>query len=377
MKMRKIVLLTALLPLLGGCDEQRDLYDTSNAVMHIEGSWARSLNQPGMMDATALLYKDGGIQKEILSRPNGATAPVTRGDYDVVLFNGVMESEQELNLNHVHFRGTDRLETFEVYAAEGRPNSRLTRVEGEYIASNEMELFTFGHTRVSVDRDREYYLKYKDGRNGYPEMENYVAATVEMEPRAMSFRFQVRLTNLVNPRSVRSVSAALRGFVGSVYLPKDGERPKAGISATHHVTLSPPPGSRTRAEDGLEIGTLQSPPFVTFGPRLPEDGDPAGLPARGEYFLDPVFVLTDGTEYRPGEPIDITAQINGAVGRICEHHSSDSRTDIAQDENLFELTIDSPIVLPTPAAGGAQVDVTPWEDDEVVIIWVGRDGKVD
>ncbi len=292
--MKKILALCGGVLLLVGCDKQRDLYDTSNTLLHIEGSWTRSLNQENMLDATVLLYKDGEIKKEFLSRPNGVTTRVTRGRYDVVTFNGVMESENVTNLDHVHFRGTDRLESFEAYAEEGRPNSRLSRAEGEYIASNEMELLTFVHTGVDVDGESLYYLKYRNGKNGYPEIVDHVEGKVEVVPRAMSYRFRVIITNLANPRSARSATAALRGFRGSVFVPRNGEPPRTGFPATHHLNLTSPSGRRIVTDgEGLETGALQSPPFVTFGPPL--DVDPTG-----RYTFDPVFVLVDGTEYRMG-----------------------------------------------------------------------------
>ncbi len=356
--------------LLTGCTEHRDLYDTSNTAIHIEGSWAHSLNEHNMLNATVLLYKDGEIKKEFLSRPNGVTTRVASGNYDVVVFNGVMDSEDQTNLNHVHFRGSDRLETFEVYAAEGRPSSRLSRADDEYIASNEMELFTFTHAEIPVEGQKGYFLKYKDGQNGYPDVEYHIEGTVEMTPRAMSYRFQVRLNQIVNPQSARSMTAALRGFAGSIYLPRQGDKPRPGMSATHHVAFTQPAGTRTRSEEGVEVGMLQSPSFVTFGPRLPEN--PGALPESGEYFLDPVIVLADNTEFRLEQPLDITPQVNEAILRLHDHHSDDLSTDLAHDENLFTIEIDEPIVLPVLDPGKI-VDVEPWEDDEVVIVWIGRD----
>ena len=369
--MKRIIFFAFLVSLSAGCDEHRDLYDTSNTVLYIEGSWRQSLNQPSMLDATVLLYKDGEIKKEFLSRPNGLTTRVTRGRYDIVTFNGVMRSEEVTNLNHVYFRGTDRLETFEAYAAEGRPISRLTRADGEYIASNEMDVLTFIHKQVFVEGERRYYLKYRDGANGYPEKVDYAEGTVEVVPRAMSYRFQVKLTNLVNPRGARSVAGAVRGFAGSVFMPREGEKPTRGFQATHHVALSPPVGSRTRTgENGQEVGMLQSPVFVTFGPPL--SGNPGQLPASGVYFFDPVIVLIDNSEFRLEQPIDITPQVNEAILRLHSHHSGDSTTDIALEENLFTIQIDEPVVLPVLDPGKV-VEVEPWEDGEEVIVWIGRD----
>ncbi len=89
MRMKKIVIAFIFMVLLAGCDKQRDLYDISDTVLHVHGSWSHSLEEHSMLDATVLLYRDGNIKKEFLSRPNGVTTHVTRGDYEVVVFNGL------------------------------------------------------------------------------------------------------------------------------------------------------------------------------------------------------------------------------------------------------------------------------------------------
>jgi hypothetical protein len=143
------------------------------------------------------------------------------------------------------------------------------------------------------------------------------------------------------------------------------------------VTLTQPAGTRTRTENGVEKGVLCSPAFVTFGPRLPEDPDGFDeLPGSGQYFFEPVFVLADHTEYRlPGGTIDITPQVNEAIGRILSHHD-DNDNDIAHGDNLFEIVIDHEVTLPVVSGedgGGTRISVDPWDDDEEVIVWVGFD----
>lgn len=366
--MRKILITIILASAaFAGCDKQRDLYDVSVPMLDIEGKWGISLGEYNMLDATAIFYKDGKMTKEFLSRPNHVTAKVSRGQYEVLLFNGVMESEQATNLNHIFFRGTDRPETFKAVAVEGKPNSRFSRSEDEYIASNEMEIFTFAYNSLVVEGDNMYYLKYKNGRNGYPILENYVESKVELVPRAVSYRFQVKITNLVNPRSARSASGALRGFAGSVFiaLPPD-KMPRAGSYATHHLNLTSPSNNKLRASgEGKEIGTIQSPVFVSFGPPLPENLDQ--LEHSGKYMFEPSFMLADNSEFTLPQPIDITEQVNAIIKRIFRHHAGEG--DITIGENLFTIEITDPIVLPviTPEK---VVDVMDWGDDEEIIVWI-------
>ncbi len=348
--------------LLAGCDAQMDLYDTSVPMMAIEGSWETSLGVREMFDGTALLYSKGRVKKEYLSRPNTVTAAVSHGQYDILLFNGVMESEQATNLDHVFFRGTSAPESFEAVAAEGTRNKRLSRIDGEYIASNGMEIFTFARGGAFIEDEGRDYLKYMNGRKVASLPENYVADEVRLVPRAVSYRFQVKLTDIVNPGSARSVSGALRGFAGSVFpaSPQTG-----GMEATHHLNFSTPSVNRTRTDpDGTVLGTVQSPVFVSFGPPLPESLD--GLPASGGYTFDPSFVLVDNSEFTLPQPIDITPQVNAALERIFRHRSGGG--DLAIGENLFVIEITDRIELPVIMPENV-VDVIEWNDEEV-LVWI-------
>ncbi len=369
MKMKRIYLIAAVAPLAVACTDLRDLYDTGNSVLHVEGSWSHSLGEDNMQNATVLLHHDEGARdKKHLSRPNGVTVDVMHGDYDVMVFNGVMVSEDNTNLDHVLFRGTNNLSTFEAYVAEATPIRRLSRADDEYIASNGMEVFTFAHHRVSVDEYGAHYVKYRNGERTDGTDGPHVAGTIESAPRAMSFRFQVRLTNIVNPVSAISAAGSFRGFLGSVFMPASGDKPRPGFRATHHLQLSTPVANRIRTRaDGEQVGTLVSPWFVTFGPPLPE-GEGA-LPTSGQYFFEPVFVLLDGSQYTPG-PIDVTEQVNETIERMMEHHGDGD--DIAHHENVFEVAIENQVTLPVVAGGGdgPQVDVKPWEDDEIIIVWI-------
>jgi hypothetical protein len=92
------------------------------------------------------------------------------------------------------------------------------------------------------------------------------------------------------------------------------------------------------------------------------------LPESGKYFFEPVFVLLDGTEHRTG-PIDVTAQVNSFIARMLEHHGDGE--DISHGENLFAITIDDEVLLPVIAGGGGlPVEVEPWPDDEIIIVWI-------
>lgn len=354
--------------LFSGCTDQRDLYSISSSAVQIESDWVPSLNRHDMQEATAMLYKeDGDIAKEYFSQPNGVKARVSHGWYDILIFNGVMESESVTNLDHIYFMGTARPETFEARAHEGASAQRLARAADEYIASNNMELLAYAHESVFIEGYNEYYIKYKNGKNGYPVVPDFIEVVATMTPRAVSYRFQVKLTNLVNPTSARAVSGALRGFTGSVFPVSERRIPATGFSATHHLNLTPSANGYTHTTpEGMVIGGAQSPLFVSFGPPLPESLD--GLESSGRFEFEMNFLLTDNTEFVPlNGPIDITPQVNEAVRKIFRYHRGEE--DMAYDENLFTIEIAEEIFLPVIEPENV-VDVVDWDDDEEIMIWI-------
>jgi hypothetical protein len=370
--MKSKYVLVALAPLVVACTEVRDISDRTDLMLSVEGSWAASLGKTEMYDATVLLnHADGEQSKAFLSRPNGVHATVRNGEYDVMVFNGIMESEENTNLDHIGFRGTDRHGTFEVYSVEGTRLARLSRAEGvgedEWVVSNNMEIFTFAHHQVTVDGDDAVYKKYSNGDRVNEDVDYIVAQEIYTVPQALSFRFQVVLTNVVNPTGARSAAGALRGFMGSVFVPTTGARPRPGTPASHHLPLTAPATGRLRTRaDGTDVGTLVTQQFVSFGPPLPAEGQ--SLPERGEYFFDPSFGLYDGTEHKPG-PIDITAQVNAIIERQFDHYGG---RHISNPENLFVITIDDEVFLPPVSGGeGLPVEVEEWPDEEEeIIVWI-------
>ncbi len=370
MKMTRTIIIALL---ACGCTGQPDLYEIRGTMLHVTSAWEPALGEGATVDATMLLYGGGVVAKEFSQRSNGVSAKVSQGHYDALVFNGVMESEQETNLDFVRMRGTGDPATFEVCAAEAAPLRRLSRAEGEYIASNNMALFAFARGEVDIERSGTLHLKYENGRrveNGAGGNDVYV----EFSPRVYNYRFRVRMTGLVNPFSAATVSGAVRGFAGSIFPATEDGVPRVGFAATHHLAFSAPTrADKTRtAEDGTVIGTVESQVFVTFGPALPASG--GELPAAGVYLLDPVIALVDGTEFRLTEPIDITPQVNALAAALAAHHRGGGQ--ITYDDNFFEIEVPDLITLPVieggnplPGAGG-NVDVEEWPEDEPVIIWI-------
>lgn len=372
--MKRAIMNTAAIAamLFTGCDDHRDLYSISAPALQIESDWVYSLNKPRMQEATAMLYKrDMAAQKEYFSTPNIVRARASQGIYDILIFNGIMESERITNLDHIFFRGTGKRETFEACAQEGTSINRLSPADNEFVASNSMELFACAQESASIEGDKDYYLKYKNGKNGYPVYPDFIETLVEMTPKAVSYRFQVKLTNLVNPTSSRIAVGALQGFSGSAFLFSEDGIPVTGSDATHHLNLKPSTnGGTNKTPEGWIIGTALSPVFVSFGPPLPRKADDAltGLPSSGRFSFDMKFLLTDNTDFEPlCGPVDITPQVNEIIGRIYRYHSGEER--MTYEENMFTIVIDDEIFLPIVKPENV-VDVEEWDDGEEIIIWM-------
>ena len=371
---RILILVTLLVGLVCfvACDKQRDLYDTASPVLQIEGNWIPSLGAADMSGrATAMLYPDVvtknriGITKEFLYRPSIITTKVSRGEYDVLLFNGLMFSEENTNLDHVFFRNTDNVETFEAVAVEVASNNRLVRTDGEYIASNDMEQLTSAYAHVFVEGERQYFLKYKNGHNGYPSLEDYVESELKMIPIAVSYYSQV-VVHLVNPRSAAIANGALRGFVGSVMM-ASGE-PETNFAVTHQLRLN----NLTISDQGTqgdpanpERGTIESPWFVTFGPPLdrPEHS----------YTFELSIILRDGREIL--RTFDVTEQVCASIKNIIEyretHWDSYATSLLAPAVSIVPtipivICLELPWIEPRYNDDNPMVNVNGWEDDEII-----------
>ncbi len=335
--------------LFAGCTDQRDIYTTAHPALYIEGDWEPSLHTTNMsMNATAIMYNGDGSQavlKKYFVAPNSVVAPLTKGMYNILLFNGLMYSETDTHLDGVYFRATDRLNSFEAVVKEGEANRRLVRAPSEYIASNDMEILTSGCGEQEMNDEVGYHIKYKNGKNGYPTPGDYIERSLYMTPFAVSYECRV-VIDLVNPSSAYAANGALRGFVGSVLM---ASRTPSHMDVTHQFRLN----DKIITGSNPETGTIQSPVFVTFGP-------PLDLPDR-RYTLEVSIVLVDGTEYN--QTFDITDQINTVITKIRDNIGASEPIEVDITIPL-EIEIELPEVEPIEG----QIGVGDWEDDEIITV---------
>ena len=344
--MKKLITIVAILAFVG-CDKQRDLYVMSNPMLGIEGDWMPSLGRNDMtMDATVLAYPaTGEYIKEYFYNPNKATLKVTRGTYDVMVFNGLMYSAEQTHLDGVYFRGIDALNTFEAVAAEGNPIKRLgSRGDAEYIATNDMEIVTSAVQRQDVNADAGYNIKYKDGKNGNTTADDYVEAELDMTPIAMSYETQIFVT-VTNISSAYGASAALYGFAGSAFM---AERMPSDFYVSHHLPLN----DKEIIDQGNDIGKIRSPKFVTFGP-------PVDAASGHKYEMYFYVMLVNGEVFE--ETIDVTDHVEPYIALI-----QDNIDGVQPIKHGIQIVLNVELELPEaePVDGG--IGVEDWDEDEII-----------
>jgi hypothetical protein len=344
--MKTVLYIAAFFAMLTGCDEQRDLYIHGSPHLSIEGDWMPSLGESDMSGrVTAVLYQDGRIAlTEYFNTSNRATAEVFAGKYGILMFNGLMFSEKDIKLNQIYFRNTDKAETFEAVAEEADPNLRLVRADGEYLASNNMELLTSAWEEVTIDDENGYLMKYSNGYNCYIDPNEYTNQEVRMTPRRVSYYAQV-IVRLANPSSAMVANGALRGFTGSVFMVSGLP---SHLRATHQLKLNNLHIDESSSGD-TKTGTIESPVFVTFGP-------PTDLPDNDtswSYEFELSIILQDGSTLN--RIFDVKPQVLPVIEKI---RKSNLNNTIAQPI-LIEVDLRLPVIE-------SAIGVAPWEDDEII-----------
>lgn len=354
MRNRTIYIVVLAAVALVGCDEQRDLYIKSGPMIQATGDWNPSLGRTDMtMDATAVAYDASGLAaKEYFFNPTTVTIPVDRDTYDVVLFNGLMYSANDTHLDNIWFRGIDKLDTFEAVAREGALIKRLgTRSgENEYIASNDMEIITSAVERQDVDASRSYYIKYRNGENGFDTPKDYIYSELDMTPVAMSYEAQLVVT-VKNISSAYSASAALYGFVGSAFM---ASRMPSHFYVSHHFNLN----NKKMIDTPKDVGTIESPVFVTFGPPLDAPDN--------KYEVLVKITLINGEDF--DVPIfDVTDQLADVIEAIKENQTGGGTTQYRL-EIPVTIEVDLPIVDPVEGSIG----LDKWGDEEEIRVPVPK-----
>lgn len=332
-----------LLLLIASCDRQRDLWVRSRALLEVEGDWVPSLQKDDMSGhATAMFYPTAGAPRiEFFARPRTVDTPVEKGAWGVLIFNGTMFSERQTNLEQIYFHNTAAAATFEAVVADGTAQSKtLSRAEGERIASNGMELLTAAYAEACLEDDRTYYVKYINGIDQHPVVSSYVEQTLTLTPVRLNWWAQV-VVKLGNAGSATTTcSAAVRGFAGSAMM----ATATPGIDrVTHQVALT-----KLMIDPTTERGTVESEPFVTFGP-------PLNAPAGWKYEVEVNITTRDGEV--TSRTFDVADQLAPVIEKL------KSRTLVNEPDSPILLVVE--LDLPEIEAG---VNLDPWDDGGSIVV---------
>jgi hypothetical protein len=331
-----------------GC-EFRDLWVRSGPLLEVEADWTPSLNEASV-NGTAMLFDEEGrsVKTENVYKPDTTTLlPVGKGTYDVVLFNGVIFSpdDPDIDLDGLMLRGGDHIDTFEAVASQGTRISRLgSRGEDEYIATNEMAIIASAVQRQQVDEDGTDYIKYKNGHDDFDLPEDYVYARMEMTPVPLSYEAKV-IVDITNISSAAGASAALYGFVGSAFM---ASREPSHFYVTHQFNLT----NRKVLNKTEDIGTIESPMFVTFGPPLDAPDN------KYEVYLKMVLVNGEEREWT----VDVGDQVFPIVEAI--------KTNLSGGATIryrLQIPITIEVELPTVEDIEGNVNLEDWGDDELIV----------
>lgn len=332
------------------CTEQRDLYVASWPQILIENDWTPSQVSPDH-GATAMLYsRTTGERVELMPDANRKTIDMDKGIYDIIVFNGLMYSPSESNLDNIYYRGTDRFETFEAVVTEMSPSQRFRAGTGEVIVNNPDILATRSTANYNNEATKKYEIKYHDGKNGYPTTTNYIEDTISHIPCRVVINCVV-ICRVKNVKSAKIAQAKLRGFSQSVFL---SNRMPSHTSVTHQFTLN----SLKFDDPDPTIGTITSQIFSTFGP-------PLDLPER-RYTIDMSVLLINGQELPP-KTFDVTDQVLPFIDYIKAERLKNNPI-ITIPIELF-LYIELPVVV----SDGMDVGVGDWGDDVIVTIPIKLD----
>lgn len=330
--------------LMGSCTEQRDLYVASYPQLLIKNDWAPSKCSIDN-GATAMIYdRPNASPTELMPNANRQIVELDKGTYDILVYNGLMYSPQETHLDNIFYRGTDQFETFEAVITEMPPGKRFRAQEGEVIVNSPDILATRSTSGHDILARKQFEMKYRDGKNGFPTNLKFLDDSVFFSPCRVTHTCQV-IARVRNPKSARVVQAKLHGFSQSVFL---ANRLPAHNSITHQFILN----SLKYDPSDPTMGTISSPVFATFGP-------PLDLPER-RYSVD-VNVLLTNSEELPRMTFDVTDQVKNAIAYLSAERLKNRPI---METFYIHIEFDLPVVI----SDGMDVGLGEWGDDVIISV---------
>ena len=327
---------------ISGCTEQRDLFIVSSPSLLIESDWTSSKINTDE-GATAIAFDGSNSSKNLMPNATKQLITLKKGNYDFLVFNGLMYSENESHLDYIQYRGVNEFETFEAYATEMESRSAFRAASDEIVINNPDILATQSMHSIDIEGLNEYEMIYDNGKKQNPPTGNYVEDSLLFMPCRITHTCQVKV-HLTNSKSVRIARGSIKGFSNSVYL---ASRMPSHTFVTQQFVLS------TLVSDPSDpgSGTASSPTLNTFGP-------PLDLPGR-TYSVELRFLLINNEEYGPYN-FDITDQVEQAIAYL-------KKARLANTAITETITITiGDIKLPKVSSDNMDVGVNDWGNNIII-----------
>lgn len=320
------------------CTDQRDLYVDCKPLFIIKNDWsAARLNPDG---ATAMFYARAKPYEPMYDNPYRHKLYLEPNTYNILVFNEVMFSPTNPNLEGVVYRGTEEFNTFGAYAKQSPVNPVFKAGPDEVMVGYGYPdpLATTTCEKREILEEKQYLLKYKDGKNGFTVYDDYDADSIDMLPIRVTREVKI-IAHVKNLKNQFRVSGTLRGLAEGVLL---SNRQPDGSDAAYTFDLNsavPDP-----AVEGGHI--IVSVPFNTFGPWW------SNYPSEHKYTLDIVATNTKqifnySFDVTQSDGKIVTKSMGEAIVKIKVEEAKylTDGTPPAMEQIVIELWFDLPAII--------------------------------
>lgn len=363
--MRYLILYIAFILTFGAlassCTKQRDLYVTAKPMFIIKNDW-RSVARLSPGGATAMLYARADPCERMTNNASKHKLYLESNTYDILVFNEVMFSPAESNLDGIYYRGTDLFTTFGAYSKPTNVNSVFRSSSEEVMVGYgyPVPLATLSTRNKEVLSEKEYVMKYQDGKNGFPAYSDFDADSVEFTPVRVTRDVKV-VAHVRNLKTGFRISGTLHGMAEGVLL---ADRQPGGANAIYTFDMNSP-----IIDPEVEGGNIiTSVPFATFGPWWNQ------YPSERTYNLE-IVARWNGDIYRYN--FDVTE--NNSTTVTCS--MGEAMVTIMSEEALFVadgtpppmnvIVIEVWFELPVVVGDNLDVGVEDWGQDIIIPIPIG------
>lgn len=341
-----------------GCTDHRDLYVTTKPMFIIKNDWSEARLTPE--SATAMIFARPALCEPMLSNASRHRLYLEPDIYDILVFNEVMFSPEVSNLDGIIYRGTESYHTFGAYA-KPQPVDPIFRSD-----PNEV-MVGYGYPEPLAARtceqkevawDKEYLMKYQNGKNGFPVYRDFDVDSVELLPIRVTREVKV-IAHVKNLKNQFRISGTLRGFAEGVVL---STREPDGANAAYTFDLnSAIPDSRA------EGGYIVSKSFCSFGPWW------KNYPGEQKYTLE-ILATRSGEisqysfDVTESNGVTVTRSVSEAIKQIKLEEAlfQEDGTPPLMEEIVIEVWFDLPIT-----DDSIEVDVGDWGTDIIIPIPIG------